>query len=288
MSGLFGKMKITAITLLVASLALAGIPPLSGFWSKDEILVEAYHYQPPLFWLALFTAGMTAFYVFRMWIRTFTGEFRVAAPAHGSHGSGHGGHDSHAAHGSHTGHSSYQVHHVSKGVRESPAVMTVPLILLAIASVFSGLLGSPFTSQWYGRFMEGGEFHAVPIEPFVMGSSVAVAGVGIFLAWATYSAKWISAPSIRQAFPGVHSFLVNKYRLDDLYGWLIRRLVLGLSDLFQIFDLAVIDGIVNGVGRAAAGAGSALRAAQTGRVQNYGVAFFGGVVIVAVFTVFIK
>ncbi len=288
MGGLFGKMKITATTLLVASLALAGIPPLSGFWSKDEILVEAYHYQPPLFWLALFTAGLTAFYVFRMWIRTFTGQFRLASPAHGSPGSAAGGHASHAAHDSQAGHSSHHAHGGNKDVHESPAVMTVPLILLAIASVLSGFLGSPFTDQWYGRFMEGGEFHAVPIEPFVMGSSVLVAVVGIFLAWATYSAQWISAASIRRAFPGVHSFLVNKYRLDDLYLWLIRRVVLGLSNLFQVFDLSVIDGIVNGVGRAAAGAGSALRAAQTGRVQNYGIAFFGGVVIVAVFTVFIK
>ena len=290
MGGLFGKMKITAITLLLASLSLAGVPPLSGFWSKDEILYDALHHgHPELFWLAVAVAAMTAFYVMRMWIRTFLGEFRAPAQAV-AHGSGHDAHASHASHSSHDAHaaSGHDSHGGQHGVHESPWVMTVPLMLLAVLAVFTGFLGSPFTGHWYGHFLEGEAFHAVAPDPFVVSSSVLAAGFGIFLAWATYSAKWISAASARRTLRPLHTLLVNKYYLDDLYVWLIRRFVIGVADIFQWFDLTVIDGVVNGVGRGVAGAGSALRAVQTGRVQNYGVAFFGGVVIVVVFTVFMK
>ncbi|MHB1005064.1 MAG: NADH-quinone oxidoreductase subunit L [Chloroflexota bacterium] len=285
MGGLFGKMKITALTLLVASLSLAGVVPFSGFWSKDEILSEALrsgHIE--LFAVGLLVALMTAFYIFRMWLRTFTGPLRAPASA-GGHGGTHAassGHDDHSAHASssHTGH--------DRGVHESPWVMTIPLILLAIPSAISGLLGAPMLGNWYGHFLEGANFHATELDPFVAGGSTLAALLGIGTAFATYRWGLISAPAVQRAFAPVHALLINKWYLDDLYLWLIHHVVLGVSNLFQVFDLAVIDGIVNGVGRALAGAGSALRAAQTGRVQNYGVAFFGGVVIVVVFTVFVR
>jgi len=268
-SGLGSKMKVTAITIGIAALSLSGIPPFSGFWSKDEILAEAYKNQPALYVLGVLVAGMTAFYIGRMWIRTFLGEFRVPKPAagHGSHGGGH-----------------HEVH-------ESPWVMTIPLILLAIPAVISGLLGSPWVTGepfGYGRFLEGQAFHEVAMNWTAAGISTVVALCGLGLAFATYYYKVISAPSVQRQFAGVHSFLVNKYRLDDLYLWLIRHVVLGISNAFQVFDLSIIDGVVNGVGRTIAGLGSALRAAQTGRVQNYGLAFFGGVVIVALATIFLR
>ena len=273
-SGLGSKMKITAGTLLVGSLSLAGIFPFSGFWSKDEILAGALQRtdNPLLVFLGLvgvLVAGMTAFYIARMWLRTFTGEFRTPAPA-GAHGGGHGSHEGHGS------------------VHESPWVMTVPLIALAIPALLSGLLGSDLTGQWYGHFLEGAEFHPESLNPLVAGGSTIVALGGLFLAWATYSKKWISAPAVQRQFSGVHRWLVNKYYLDDLYLWLIRRVVIGGSDAFQWFDLHIVDGVVNGVGRTLAATGSALRESQTGRVQNYGLAFFGGVVIVVVFTVFLR
>ncbi|MHB1414298.1 MAG: NADH-quinone oxidoreductase subunit L [Chloroflexota bacterium] len=265
-SGLGRRMKITAATFLIGALSISGVPPLSGFWSKDEILADALHNgQILLFIIAVLAAVLTAFYMFRLFIRTFMGEYRAPEPAEGGHG-GHGGHH---------------------GVHESPWVMTIPLIILAIPSLFSGLLGSPLFGNWYANFLgEGG--HAAGMDPFVAGVSLAAAAVGIGLAWAMYSAKIISAPAIQARFAGVHTLLVNKYYMDDLYLWIIRRVVLGISNAFQVFDLAVIDGVVNGVGRSIAGAGSVLRAAQTGRVQNYGLAFFGGVVIVAIFTIFVR
>jgi NADH-quinone oxidoreductase subunit L len=166
--------------------------------------------------------------------------------------------------------------------------MTIPLIALAIPSVLSGLLGSPLTGNWYGHFLEGEEFHAIPLDPLVVGASVGAFVVGFGLAWLTYQANVISAASVRTALAPVHRLLINKYYLDDIYLWLIRNVVLGISNAFQAFDLGFIDGIVNGVGRTAAGLGGALRAAQTGRVQNYGVAFFGGVVIIVVATLFLR
>ena len=289
-SGLGSKMKITAATIGIASLSLAGIFPFSGFWSKDEILVEALHKQPLLFALAVLVAGMTAFYITRMWVRTFLGPFRAPAQAggHGGHGSS-AGHDAHAA-----GHDPHAGHDGHPSVHESPWVMTVPLILLAIPAFFSGFLGSEYGGYFYQRFLEGEHFHAPAAtilgiaEPGVAGLSLVIAGAGILLGFATYYWKSISAPAVQRRFSGVHKLLINKYYLDDIYLWLIRKVVIGVSNLFQVFDLGVIDGIVNGVGRTLAASGSALREAQTGRVQNYGLAFFGGVVIVVVFTVFLR
>lgn len=277
MGGLFSKMKVTAITLLIAAFSLSGFPlAFSGFWSKDEILYETLHSGLfGLFPLGILVAVMTSFYVFRMWFRTFTGPLKVPANA-GGHGGGHGSSDdSQSSHG---------------GVHESPWVMTVPLLLLAIPSVLSGFLGSPLTGNWYGHFLEGENFHAVDFD--LLGVvplwSMAAFATGLVLAYATYVAKVINPASVRSRLAPLHTLFVNKWYLDDLYLWLIRNVVLGLSNAFQAFDLAVIDGIVNGVGRVLRGTGSELRKAQTGLVQNYAVAFFGGVVIVVVMTVFLR
>ncbi|MHB1133761.1 MAG: NADH-quinone oxidoreductase subunit L [Chloroflexota bacterium] len=291
-SGLGSKMKVTAITIGLASLSLAGIPPLSGFWSKDEILVEALHNGNPLMValgvLAVIVAGMTAFYVARMYIRTFLGPFRLAAPAggHGAHGSA-----THAASTGQDAHSDASRHAApaeAPTVHESPWVMTLPLAILAVPAVFSGFLGSPLAGYFYQHFLEGEEFHAPVFDAGIATVSSLIALAGIGLAFATYYFKWISAPAIQRRFSGVHALLINKYYLDDLYLWLIRNVMLGLFNLFQWFDLHVIDTIVNGVGRTLAGTGAALREAQTGRVQNYGLAFFGGVILVVVFTVFLR
>ena len=290
--GLRKKMPITAITFLIASLSIAGFPLFSGFWSKDEILTDALHSgHPELFAIALLVAVMTAFYMFRLYFRTFEGEYWLAPAAEGGHGgpSAHGAHDSHAASADpHGAYAAYGEHAATHEVRESPWSMTIPLMILAIPAVFSGLLGAPQLGNWYAHFLEGSHFKEVQMDGFVVLCSVLAAGLGIGLAWATYSANLISAPAIQRRFSGVHALLINKYRLDDLYLWLIRKVVIGVSNAFQVFDLRVIDGIVNGVGRTLAAVGSALREAQTGRVQNYGLAFFGGVIIVVVFTVFLR
>ncbi|MBI4321109.1 MAG: NADH-quinone oxidoreductase subunit L [Chloroflexi bacterium] len=256
MGGLGGKMKITFITMTVAALALAGFPPFSGFWSKDEILAGASHKDSVLYAMGLITAFMTAFYIFRAIFMTFTGEHRGQKEHHGEHGQ-HG----HAIH-------------------ESPLVMTIPLMLLAIPAFLSGFLGSPMLNNAFGAFLTFGEEAHAEIDWNVMTSSVVVAVLGIFLAWVVYYAKLISAESIGRTFAPIYTMLSRKYWVDELYLWIIDNVVLGISNLALWFDTNIIDGVVNGIGYSISGLGGLLRRLETGRVPNYGLAIFAGTIII--------
>lgn len=254
MGGLRKAMPWTYLTFLIASLSIAGIWPLSGFWSKEGILAQSFHHVPILFYLAMITVFMTAFYMFRVVFLTFGGEYR------GGSSSAH-----------------------APSLRESPLVMIVPMVLLAILSVVSGWLP---ISEFLGG--ESHSFFGALSSPMAWVSLLSGA-LGIFLAYAIYSAKWLSAESLRRRFAPLHTLLSRKYWFDELYEGLfvVRILVDGIFALFHWFDDRVVDGAVNGVADGTIAAGRIIRRLQTGQLQAYGLAIFIGILaIVACFLIF--
>ncbi len=253
MGGLRKVMPWTYATFLIGGLSLAGIWPLAGFWSKDEILLYAWDNQRILFYVAMITVFMTAFYMFRVIFMTFGGEYRGGDPE--AHGHPH----------------------------ESPRVMVMPMVILAVLAVISGLWN--VTGQ-FGAFM--GEPH--PHAPGFFGIftsalpwiSLILAGGGILLAYAIYSAKWLSAERIGGLFKPLHTLFSRKYYLDELYENVIVRnaLISGLFAGLQQIDTHAIDGTVNGIATGTMAGGSALRKAQTGQLQLYGL--FIGIGILAI------
>jgi NADH-quinone oxidoreductase subunit L len=213
MGGLSRKMKVTSAAFLVACLAIAGIPPFSGFWSKDEILVAVKEsHNLGLYLIAVGGALLTAFYMFRLYFMVFRGKEKVTA-------------------------------------HESPPVMSVPLIALAVLSVCSGWVGLPWLKQNVSSFLSGAGPHAHAHhgpDYTVMGMSVLVAGAGILLAYATYMKGWIARDAFSKRLKPVYTLLYNKYYVDEIYLALIVRPLVTLTRKLFAFDLAVIDGAVNG------------------------------------------
>ncbi|MEX0785009.1 MAG: NADH-quinone oxidoreductase subunit L, partial [Dehalococcoidia bacterium] len=262
MGGLRKVMPWTYATFLIASVSLAGVFPFAGFWSKDEILGDAWRDQQALFWVALAVVFLTAFYMFRAIFMTFEGEYQ------GGEQPEEGGHGSDPAH-----------------PHESPWVMVAPLAVLAIPAVLIGFAN-----------IDGGIEHllvgALPLGTrealhefefswgIALGSSaLAIAGIGT--AWLFYGAKVLSAERVRTALRPVHYVLERKYFLDDLYERVLLQRVLygGVSVVVALFDFFVVDGIVNRLaGGLKLGAGG-LRLLQTGQVQVYGALAFVGILI---------
>jgi NADH-quinone oxidoreductase subunit L len=266
MGGLKKYMPWTYVTFVIASLSIAGIWPLSGFWSKDEVVISAFASQPVLFYLAMITVFMTAFYMFRAVFMTFGGEYRGGDPnAHG--------HDSH--HG--------QPH-------ESPRVMTIPLIILAVLSIFSGLWN---VTGHFGAFMGHGETHGFLeglFHPFTLSLpwiSLILAGLGILLAYAMYSKSWISAERVGGMFKPLYTLFYRKYWFDELYENIIVKnaLLRGLFGGFEQFDNKAVDGAVNGVANGVIASGRAIRYAQTGQLQLYGL-FMGIGILAIIFVIY--
>ncbi|MBE0415975.1 MAG: NADH-quinone oxidoreductase subunit L [Dehalococcoidia bacterium] len=245
MGGLRKAMPWTYLTFLIASLSIAGIWPLSGFWSKEGILAHAWESTPILFYLAMITVFMTAFYMFRVVFLTFGGEYR--GQSEGSH-----------------------------GLHESPLVMIAPMVLLAILSVVSGWL--PISELLGG---ESHSFFGALASPLAWASLI-LAGLGILLAYAIYSKKWLSAESLRQRFAPLYTLFSRKYWLDELYEsvFVVRILIDGLFAAFHWFDDRVVDGVVNGVAGGTVAAGRGIRRAQTGQLQAYGLAIFIGILVI--------
>ena len=252
MGGLRRVMPWTYATFVIASLSIAGIWPLSGFWSKDEILVSSLGSQPVLFYLAMLTVFMTAFYMFRVVFMTFGGEYRGEGKPH-----------------------------------ESSSVMVTPMVVLAALAIVSGLwnVGGAF-----GQFMGHGEAHGflegffgVLTQPLPW-ISLILAGSGVLLAYAMYSAKWLSPERVGSLFKPLYNLFYRKYWFDELYENIIVRnaLLKGLFASLQFFDSRGIDGAVNGVAGGVVAAGGAIRRAQTGQLQLYGLAIGIGVVAIAV------
>ncbi|MDH3890825.1 MAG: NADH-quinone oxidoreductase subunit L [candidate division Zixibacteria bacterium] len=216
MGGLLGKLKITGPTFIIASLSIAGIFPLSGFWSKDEIVAASSHH-PIFFVFTLLIAFMTAFYMFRLCFLTFYGEPRDKERFDNAH--------------------------------ESPKVMTYPLVFLAFLSIFAGWVGIPWIKHGFASFVSHGEGYHPHANYLLMVVSTIVAASGIGLAYLVYYKKSISADSLAERFKPLHTLLYNKYYFDELYELILLRPTMAFGRLMWRFDAGIIDGLVNGAAR---------------------------------------
>jgi NADH-quinone oxidoreductase subunit L len=269
MGGLRKAMPWTFATFVIGALSLSGVWPLSGFWSKDEILAISLQTQPALFALAMITVLMTAFYIFRVVFLAFSGEYRGGAAAE-SHGSSHSaGHDE--------GHSH---------LHESPPVMIIPMVVLAILAIISGFWN---VTGGFSAFMGEGETHGFFEGLFGVFThsplpliSLVVALLGIFLAYAIYGAKWLSAEKIGRVFKPIYTLFYRKYFFDELYENIIVRKVLigGLFAGLQQVDTYGVDGTVNGIANGAVATGRAVRRVQTGQLQLYGLVIGIGILAI--------
>jgi NADH-quinone oxidoreductase subunit L len=269
MGGLAPYMQWTAIPFLLATLSICGIPPLAGFFSKDEIIGQAYTYGTEhggnyiLYGITLLTAGLTAFYMFRLWFLTFGGRGGALGGFWGGEYRGEG-----------TPH-------------KVPAVMWGPLVALAIPTVIAGLWSWEAIGGNFPAFLTGNpaaEAFENPLAAPLTYVGIGVALLGIAIAWLMYGVQTIPANALTRNPVGafIYRVLLNKYYVDEFYSWMIRYLVLGLSYAEQAFDRYVIDGVVNGSATVIRTAGSIFRRTETGRLQNYAAAIFGGALIIAI------
>ncbi|OLD79734.1 MAG: NADH dehydrogenase, partial [Acidobacteria bacterium 13_1_20CM_58_21] len=234
MGGLWSKIPITAKTFAIATLAIAGIFPLAGFFSKDEILGRAFEKNPALWLVGFVTAGMTAFYMFRLLFLAFFGYSRADEQ-------------------------------VEKHIHESPPTMTIPLIMLAGLSLIGGWIGWPLSlggDARFEKFLEpvlsgvvaetGAEKigqHGLAIEYILMLASLSIAGVGIWLAYHLYRTKRIAPELVAGKWPKLYQLLLHKYYVDEIYDAAIVERTKDLGNLLGRFDTNVIDGVgVNGAG----------------------------------------
>ncbi len=255
MGGLAKKMPISSWTFVIGSLALCGIFPLAGFWSKDEILtVTLQHHFVGLFVLGTLVAFLTAFYMFRLIFIALFGQKRSDHHAH-----------------------------------ESPWTMTLPLIILAVFSIFAGLVNTPWFYQWTGfSFSTLVYFHEpeIPVIHWsIAGLSTVAALLGIFTAWMIYARRLISADMLATKMSFLHRVLSNKYYIDELYAWLFKYVMLGLGKVLDFVDHVVIDGLFDGTAGAIRATGVRLRLFQTGRLQQYALLIFVAVAILVLWGV---
>lgn len=303
MGGLRKYMPITALTFLIGTLAICGIPPFAGFWSKDEILGSAFAANPLLWLVGWLTAGMTAFYMFRMYFSTFEGEFRgndkviqkqllAAAAGEPIPAFGPGAMDTrelelHSEHEADPGYHSHEPH-------ESPLTMTLPLLLLAVPSTLVGLVGTPFNNYFEEFIHPAGETVAQVVaheeafnwtEFLIMGgSSVGVALIGITVASLMYLAGKIDPKAIAQQIKPLYELSLNKWYFDDIYH---KVFVMGLRRVArQVMevDYRVVDGAVNLTGLVTLFSGEGLKYLENGRAQFYALIIFGAVLGLVIFS----
>jgi NAD(P)H-quinone oxidoreductase subunit 5 len=273
MGGLRRTMPITAITFLIGCVAISGIPPLAGFWSKDEILGQAFNSYPLLWVVGFLTAGMTAFYMFRLYFLTFEGPFRGGDLALREQLLVAAGKPAAAAKG----------RHHSK-THESAWPMTIPLVVLAVPSILIGLLGTP----WHSRFAalldpkEAADMAAAFSWPEFLplaGASVAISLTGISIAGLAYAFHKIDlASAVAARFPSINAFLANKWYLDAINEKLFVKGSRKLAKQVLEVDAKVVDGVVNLTGLLTLGSGEGLKYFETGRAQFYALIVFGGVI----------
>jgi NADH-quinone oxidoreductase subunit L len=277
MGGLRLYMPWTFATMGIATLAIAGIPPLAGFWSKDEILAQAFHASWVYWLIGVITAFITSFYMFRLMYMTFGGEYRGAAE-----------HDAQDSHGHAGGHGHGEPH-------ESPWVMLGPLVILAVLSLFGGFVG---LGHRFEHFLDPVfKVTAIPqleepareagektLEYGLMAVSVAVAALGWFLAWLLYSNKPQLAGRIAQRMGRFYQAVAHKYYIDELYNVLFVKPIIDGSTaiLWHGIDQGVIDRTVNGSADSARRVSDEVRHMQSGNLRSYaGWVAAGGAVVIA-------
>ena len=260
MGGLKSKMKITYITFFIGCLAIAGIPPLSGFFSKDSILIGAYEHNKIVYAIALFTACLTAFYMFRLLFITFNGKFRGTEK---------------------------QWNHV----HESPAAMTVPLIILAILSAIAGFVNIPalfggteslthFLSPVIQQTHQTTLSHAT--EYMLMGGAVVL--ILAVISWAYFKFKNYEPKEESSAFGKI---LENKWYVDELYNSILVKPLQAIAAFFNtIVEKKGIDGMVNGVGKAVNYGSRQIRLLQSGQIGNYVLLMVLGILVLFIIQLF--
>jgi NADH-quinone oxidoreductase subunit L len=281
MGGLGKKLPITRTTFVIGSLALAGVPIFAGFFSKDEILYNTFSAASlgglgkALWVVGAAAALLTAFYITRLVTLTFFGTPRDK--------------------------------HIHDGAKESPSVMTVPLVILAILSTLGGFLGIPLLPKmnamhnWlspvvgnrgHGESAHGAAGHeaaghSTTLELILMAVSVAIAVAGIVAAWQIYVVRPQRATALKARMGTLHRVLLNKYYVDEFYhGAVVRPLVGASRALWRVFDVQVIDGLVNGSGRMMRGLAGFLRPIQSGFTGNYAAAIMVGAIVIMSFVIF--
>jgi NADH-quinone oxidoreductase subunit L len=258
MGGLFKEMKITGTVFLIGCLAISGIFPFAGFWSKDSILEavwEAGH--PVLFWMALIAAFFTAFYMFRLFFVTFTGE---PADAH-------------------------------RHAHESPGFMTLPMLLLAILATVAGLINTPYApilGHWLTEGMKFGDEASKGGASWITLAATLASLLGIFLAWAIYNRKSIHRDFIAHRLPWLYQLSFNKYYIDEIYDFIIVQPLRAIGEFLTLFDNYIIDGLVRLFAGFTKEVGHVGARVQNGQIQTYGAIAFLGIVLLVIGLTFVR
>ncbi len=271
MGGVKKYMPVTFATMFAGTLAISGVPLLSGFFSKDEILFQSFtspHGSPILWAVGMIAAVLTAFYMFRLIFMTFYGKSRMEPEVE------------HHAH-------------------ESPRVMTLPLIILAVLAVIGGYIGLPKAlggGAWFEHFLEPVMAHqqvgmaeshvSHTLEYLLMFSSVVAAAIGIYLAYNFYIAKPDRPRRLAEQFSGLYETVVNKYYVDEFYNKVfVQPIIMAGLFFWKITDMRIVDGAANGLANLLGLAASKFRFIQTGLVRNYALLFVIGVIFLMGFVV---
>ena len=242
MGGLRKYMPVTHITFLIAALAISGVPPLAGFFSKDEILAAAFEDNLLIFGTGYLVAGMTAFYMFRLYFRIFW--WKDTKYEHTPH--------------------------------EAPKTMTIPLLVLALMTVISGFF--PF----HDFVTADGKAFATHFNWTMVGASVAIGLVGIFIAMLMYKKENMASARFRAAFGIFYKWTYHKFYFDELYMFVTKKIIFDrISAPSAWFDRHVVDGTMNGIGNGTVWISNKIKGLQSGKVQDYAMYFVSGVVVIA-------
>ena len=244
MGGLKKAMPVTFAAMGIGVLAIAGIPPFAGFFSKDEILAAAAHASTPLYLLASLTAFMTAFYMSRMFIVVFFGKPDPHDHPH-----------------------------------ESGPSMLIALVVLGFFSVVGGIV--PYGLH-FGDWVRFGPAHHAGIDWFIALTSTGLSLAAMFLAWQIYGAKRYSADQLAARWPLLFTLSFRKFYIDEIYLWFNKTVIDGLGKVLYWVDINIVDGLVNSLSRGTARLGGALRLYHTGQMQHYALVFFGAAVLAIV------
>jgi NADH-quinone oxidoreductase subunit L len=248
MGGLRKYMPITNITFLIAALAIAGVPPFAGFWSKDEILVAAFHHDKLIYYVGLLVAGLTAFYMFRLYFGIFWSK-------------------------------DTKYHHTP---HESPLSMSVPLMILAFLSITVGFI--PF-SEFVTADKMGFEAHLnYPLAAVAVG----VGAVGIILSWIFYKKENDLAQKFANFFGVLYKWASNKFYFDEIYLFVTKKIIFNsIAAPIAKFDKKIVDGTMEGIGNKTVLLAQKIKGLQSGRVQDYALFFVGGIVVITMVFIYL-
>ena len=258
--------------MFVGTLAISGVPLFSGFFSKDEILYKAFsseHGSVFLWAIGLLAAVLTAFYMFRLLFLTFYGKSRINPE-------------------------------IERHVHESPRIMTVPLMILAVLAFIGGYIGLPHAlggGAWFEKFLspvftfsheaaETAGHHSYSVEYLLMIASIVAAGIGILIAYRFYISDPERPKRLAERFSGLYKVVLNKYYVDEFYNAIIVQPVITAALFFwKVTDVMIVDGIANGSARLIGWFSGKFRYVQTGLFRNYALLFVFGVIVLLGFVI---